>query len=214
MGTSDRPVRRLALASLLLVACAHAPEGGSPEPALTLQAPDGATTNLAALTKAQEAAVLVFWSGGCPCVRRYQERVDALLDRYPADRVRVIAVASNAGESFEEVQRTARERGVRVPIYRDPGGKVADAVGARSTPTAVILDGRGAVRFRGWIDNERLPGQPDREAWLDDALQALLAGRDFRERTPTFGCVITRSLLGEETPSPCCSETTASGETP
>lgn len=214
MGTSDRTWARGVLSAVLIAGCAHAPATGPSQPALSLQAPDGADVTLASLTRDRAATVLVFWSGGCPCVRRYQERVDALLDRYPADRVRVVGVSSNAGESFDEVQRVARERGVRVPIYRDRGGKLAEAVGARSTPTAVILGGGGAVKFRGWIDNERLPGQADREPWLEDALQALLAAREFRARTPTYGCVITRSLFGEETASsPCCTETPASGET-
>jgi peroxiredoxin len=153
--------------------------------------------SLAELARERDATVLVFWSGSCPCVRRYQARVDALLDRYPAGRVRVIGVSSNAGESLADVQRVARERGVRIPIYRDEDGEVARALGVKSTPTIVVLDRRGDVRFRGWLDNEREPGTPDREPWLERAIDALLAGRsDFQARTPTWGCVITRSLFG------------------
>jgi hypothetical protein len=29
---------------------------------------------------------------------------------------------------------------------------LAGALGAKSTPTAVVLDARGKVRFLGWID--------------------------------------------------------------
>ncbi|MCX5730977.1 MAG: redoxin domain-containing protein, partial [Deltaproteobacteria bacterium] len=130
----------------------------------------------------RDATVLVFWSAGCPCVRRYQERVDALLDTYPKDRVQVVALVSNAGETLAEDLKTAVERGVRVPIYRDEGGRVARAVGARSTPTVVVLDKKGDVRFLGWLDNERLPGVEGREPWLDIALTGVLAGRnDFKK---------------------------------
>jgi len=110
------------------------------------------------LVNGHDATVLVFWSSTCPCVRRYQERVDGLMDRYPADKVRVVGISSNAGESYEKALKTARERGVRIPIYRDDGGKLARFLGAKSTPTMVVLGSGGEVRFFGWLDNEHLPG--------------------------------------------------------
>ena len=63
---------------------------------------------------------------------------------------------------------------------------------------------RGEIRYRGWLDNERLPGEPGREAWLDAALRGVLDGKTaFAARTPTYGCTITRSLFGSQS-SPCC----------
>jgi hypothetical protein len=148
--------------------------------------------------------VLVFWSGTCTCVRRYQERVDALLDAYPSSRVRVIGVSSNAGETYADVLRVAKERQVRIPIFRDEGGALARALGAQSTPTVVVLDVSGAVRYLGWLDNERLAGDPRREPWLDRALAGVLDGRPFQARTPTWGCTITRSLFEHASGAPCC----------
>jgi len=137
-------------------------------------------------------------------VRRYQERVDALLDAYPASRVRVFGIASNAGESFGEVLKEAKKRGVRIPILRDEGGRAAQVLGVGSTPTVVLFDASGAVRFLGWLDNERLPGDPTREAWLERALRGVLDGNDdFAARSPTYGCTLTRSLFRAEQ-SPCC----------
>jgi hypothetical protein len=179
------------------------------ESLLLLATADGATVNLVELARGQDATVLVFWSAGCPCVRRYQERVDALLDRYPRERVCVLGVSSNAGEPFADVLATARERGVRIPIARDEGGRVASALGARSTPTIVLLDRRGETRFVGWFDNERLPGKAGREAWLDRALAGVLAGHNrFASRTPVHGCAITRSLFSPPRPSCCDSKET------
>jgi hypothetical protein len=193
---------RAALAALAALAAACAGPRAAPReaaPPLALTAPDGGAIPLAEVLRGRDATVLVFWSATCPCVRRYQERVDALLERWPAERVRVIAVSSNAGERFDEVLRAATARAVRVPIYRDPGGRVAEAVGARSTPTVAVLDARGALRFLGWLDNERLPGDPRREPWLERAVSGVLEGTAFGARTPTYGCVITRSLF--EAPS-------------
>lgn len=200
MGTSR--LRVLLAAALSLAACASTPpstRGGAP---LRLMAADRTTQTLDELRQGGDATVLVFWSDSCPCVRRYQERVDSLLDAWPAGRLRVLGVSSNAGETFEGVLAAAAERKVRIPIFRDEGGAVAQALGADSTPTVVLLDASGAIRFRGWLDNERLPGQPGREPWLERAIKGVLDGStSFPSRSPTYGCTITRSLFS----APCCS---------
>jgi hypothetical protein len=191
------------LALCLAAACAGPRAAGGGAAGLGLSGPDGKVASIPALAAGREVTVLVFWSGTCPCVRRYQERVDALLDAYPPSRVGVFGVSSNAGEPYADVLRVARERKVRIPILRDEGGAVARALGVQSTPTVVVLDAAARTRFVGWLDNERLPGDAGREPWLDRAIQGVLDGRAFAARTPVYGCTITRSLFGPE-PSSCC----------
>ena len=198
--------RHLVLTLLLGTACATSRHAGTrAADGLALVAGDGTATTIHDRCQGRDATVLVFWSASCPCVRRYQQRIDALLDDYPAARVCVLGVSSNAGDQLTDVLRVADQRGVRIPILRDEGGRVADALGVRSTPTVVVLDAAGEVRYLGWIDNERLPGESGREAWLERALHGVLERRDaFAHRSPTYGCAITRSLLGSQS-SPCCS---------
>jgi hypothetical protein len=199
------------LVAAALAGCAGAgslPGADAPPPALA--SATGEVTTLEALCAGQDLTVLVFWSADCPCVRRYQDRLDALLESWPADRVRIVGVTSNVGETFESALAAARARGVRLPLWRDEGGRVADAVGARSTPTIAVLDRAGAVRFLGWLDNERRPGEPGREPWLEHAVTALLAGGSAAPaRTPVYGCVITKSLF-QSNHGPCCSVQAAS----
>jgi hypothetical protein len=194
-------------AALVAVGC-----GGSNTPVtktsgsepLVLSAPDGSLVNLDQTWHEHEVNVLIFWSSQCPCVRRYQSRVDALLRDFATDRVRIIAVSSNAGESYADDLAVAKDRGVFVPILRDESGRVAQAVGARSTPTVVVVDRLGRIRYRGWIDNEQPLGDPNREPWLDRAIRGVLEDRDdFSARSPVYGCPITRSLFAQS-PTPCC----------
>lgn len=204
MATS-RPLRpAAALAALLLGAGCAGPAASTRAgaPPLTVTDAQGQPVRFESLWQGQQATMVVFWSLGCPCVRRYQERVDALLDAWPSRPVRVVAVASNAGEPLGDVLRVAKERGVRVPLYRDEGGRVAQALGARSTPTVAVLDGAGRVRFLGWLDNERLPGDAGRQPYVERAVDGLLGGAAFAARSPVFGCTITRSLL-TATPAAC-----------
>jgi hypothetical protein len=206
LAEAARRAGRLSLAialPLALGACAHAPPSAALSPAgpadLTVRAAGGELVTLGSLWEGKRALAVVFWSAGCPCVRRYQERVEALRREFPEDAVRIVGVASNAGESFDEVLKAARERGATLPLYRDETGEVAAALGARSTPTAVVLDGRGAIRFLGWIDNERDVGEGDRVPYLERAIAGVVRGTsDFDARTPRFGCAITRRVGGTE----------------
>ncbi len=155
---------------------------------------DGRPVNLPALLAGKDATVLSFFSTTCPCVARYQERTEALGLLAP-DRLQVLYVSSNANEDRDSLERTHAERGLRLPLLVDWSGALASQLGARSTPTVVLLDRTGAVRFLGWQDNERLVGAPDREPYLERAISALLAEQPGAPtRSPTYGCPITRSL--------------------
>lgn len=155
-----------------------------------LYGPDG-ETSLQALLHGHPATVLVFWSAGCPCVRRYQARIDALREHWGPLGAQVVGIAANADETLRDVEAARRERHIPLPVYRDRGGVVAKAVNARSTPTVAVLLPDGQVVYRGWIDNERDVGQPGRQPWLDNALRRVLAGDYRTEERPRWGCLIT-----------------------
>ena len=198
MGISKKDVLAVVLLASVVAGCASqqvAKRGQADE--VTLLTGEGNAVPLRELWRGHRATVLIFWSANCPCVRRYQDRVETLLERYQAKGVAVFGVSSNADETFAEVKRAASARGIRLPIVRDEGGLLAQASGVRSTPTVVLLDERGRARFVGWFDNERTPGEPDREPWLELALQGVLENRsDFATRSPVYGCTIARRLFG------------------
>ncbi|MGA7740927.1 MAG: redoxin domain-containing protein [Polyangia bacterium] len=198
MGISSRNFLAMVLSTRIVAGCASqeiAKRGQADE--VTLLTGEETPVSLREIWRGHRATVLIFWSATCPCVRRYQDRVEALLAQYQAKGVAVFGVSSNADETFADVQRVASARGIRLPIVRDEDGLLAQAFGARSTPTVVMLDERGQARFLGWLDNERTPGEPDREPWLELALQGVLENRsDFATRTPVFGCTIARRLFG------------------
>ncbi|MFZ5443779.1 MAG: redoxin domain-containing protein [Myxococcota bacterium] len=164
------------------------------------------------LISTSDATVFAFWSGSCPCVRRYQARLEALAAQWAPKGIAFVQVSSNAGESVERIAEVAKERQLQLPVWRDEGGQLARTLEARSTPTVVLVRRDGQVLFRGWIDNERLPGEPGREAWLEAALEGFTAGRAFASRTPTWGCTITRSLTATAA-APSC-HVPQPGETP
>lgn len=196
MASSEARRLALALSVLALSGCATLSASGTAPgwTALPLTHPDGRTQSVAQALDGHRATVFVFWATQCPCVRRYQARVEALAQAYGPRGVAFVGVDSNADDTLEDIARVAQGRGVTLPIWQDAGGRLAKAWGARSTPTVVLVDDQGRVRFKGWLDNERLPGEPDREAWLEAALEGTLSGTAHASASPTWGCAITRSL--------------------
>jgi peroxiredoxin len=154
---------------------------------------DGAEFDLGAVVAANHFTILYWYATGCPCVLRYQQRIEAIAETYAADGVAVLGVSSNADDDLAALRESIDERGFLLPVIRDDDGSLADQLGVRSTPTTVVLDSSGAVLFVGWIDNERQPGQSGREAWLEDALRAAIAGGSTQVvEAPTYGCPLTR----------------------
>ena len=201
----------------LLFSCAGAPISVSVDP--TLQPTRGAPATVSELLSRSDATVFVFWSAGCPCVRRYQARVDSLATEWSSRGVAFLEISSNAGETLESLRAAEHQRGLARVLWRDEGGLLARQLGARSTPTVVLVRRDGAVLYRGWLDNERQPGEDGREAWLESALRGFVGGGPALATSPTWGCTITRSLSSPlapqcHAPSTVASSATSAGGSP
>ena len=166
------------------------------QPVANLRPLDGAQTDLPSVVRSHQATVLIWWATRCPCVRRYEERILALRSAFSEQSVALLAVSSNADDDPQRLRAVSRERGFSLPIVVDPAGGLATMLGVRATPTAVVLDRSGRIRFRGWIDNERTTGQRGRVAYVELAVNALLGtgANDAPRSSPVFGCRITRSI--------------------
>jgi thiol-disulfide isomerase/thioredoxin len=87
-----------------------------------------------------------------------------------------------------------------IPAIVDRSRAAADAVQARVTPTAVVVDAQGTVRYRGRVDNLYVAlGRTRQQVTshdLRDALDAVLAGRPVAHpETEAIGCFITDPAL-------------------
>lgn len=138
--------------------------------------------------------VLEFWSFKCPSSLAYRDRMAALYEKYRGRGVVFLAVASNRNESPEEIARNAANLKIPYPVLLDSDGMAAEKLGAARTPSIFILDAAGVLRYRGAPDNNKAPGQTGREAYAEEAIEALLAGKPVpRPQTDEFGCTIRRT---------------------
>lgn len=157
----------------------------------TLLSADGTSYQLSDLYQSHKGLVLAFWQNGCPCVKRYQERWDLLFEKYSQEGLAFVYISSNTNESFSAVLQEADKRSIKQVILRDEGGKLAQALNVKGTPSTVLLDEKGDVKFMGWLDNERKIGEPNREAYLENAILDFLANKAIKKPSaPMFGCKI------------------------
>jgi peroxiredoxin len=142
-----------------------------------------------------KALVVVFIGNGCPTVRAYEDRLKELHEKYSGRGVQLVAVNSNNPhlspfDTYVEMVERAREAGLPFPYLKDEDGSLARAFGAISTPHAFVFDGERRLRYRGRIDDARIPESVTKRD-LDEAVGALLEGRRPPVgATDPFGCSI------------------------
>jgi peroxiredoxin/mono/diheme cytochrome c family protein len=181
--------------------------GGNAEPAtkdvrkandFRLEDPrDRGVVSLAELRQKNKAVVLVFLGVECPLSNQFLSVLSDLRGQYAEKGVAFVGINANAQDGRERVAVHARKHEIPFPVVKDPGNKVADQLGAKRTPEAVVVDASGTIRYRGRIDDQfgigfARPGKPTRRD-LALALEEILAGKTVSvTRTEASGCRIGR----------------------
>lgn len=166
---------------------------GDIPPEFELPGTDGATHALGA---GEGPATVVYWTcNHCPYAIAWEERMHRLAADYAARDVRVLAInsndsASHPADSFEAMAERAQRESWALPFLHDESQEVARAWGAERTPHVFILDGKGALRYRGAPDSDYDDESQD-AAWVREALDSVLAGEPVaRPETEAVGCTI------------------------
>ena len=123
----------------------------------------------------------------------------ALDVEYAAKGYPVIAINPNdpkayPEDSFENMQKRAKEKQYTFPYLIDETQSVAKAYGARVTPHVYLLkttDKGLEVAYIGAIDNDTENVNPERIAYVAPAIEALLADKSPGiVQTKAIGCSI------------------------
>ena len=139
--------------------------------------------------------VVVFTCNQCPYAKAFESRIIELGKSYAEKGVVFYAVDSNDDarfpeETMENMKARAVEKGYPFPYLKDGDSKIARAYGARVTPHVFVVDGKGTVRYRGYVDDSTKV-EERKTTGLSDALNALLAGQEVAQTvTREFGCSI------------------------
>lgn len=155
----------------------------------------GTAQNLAIAPEDAQATVVIFTCNHCPYALAWHDRLMEAARDYQEVGVRFLAINSNDAErypadSYEAMRERVEEESWPMPYLHDESQAVARSFGAQTTPDVFVLDGELKLRYRGAPDaNYDDPSQG--AAWLREALDDLLAGRELRRtESEPVGCSI------------------------
>ncbi|HEV8658894.1 MAG TPA: thioredoxin family protein [Thermoanaerobaculia bacterium] len=140
-------------------------------------------------------SAVIFTCNQCPYSKAFEDRIVALGRVYGKRGVRFYAIDPNDDDAYpverlSEMKERATTKNYPFPYLKDGDSAIARAYGARVTPHVFVIDGKGAVRYRGYVDDSAKAGVRQHTG-LQDALDALLAGREVQQSaTRAFGCSI------------------------
>lgn len=139
--------------------------------------------------------VVIFTCNQCPFAKAFEPRIIELANQYQARGVKFYAVDPNDDtrypeETLESMRTRAIAKNYPFPYLKDGDSSTARAYGATVTPHVYVIDGKGAIRYRGYVDNSPKP-EERKTTGLSDVLDALLANRAVEKaETKAFGCSI------------------------
>ena len=146
-----------------------------------------------------KGAIVIFDCNTCPYSRAYNDRIIGLNNKYSEKGFPVITINPNdpqmsPGDSYEEMMSQAKRKKYDFPYLVDESQAVARSFGATNTPHVFVLQKQGSdfkVAYIGTIDNNSRDASAATKKYVEDAVDALLAGQVVpNQSTKAIGCSI------------------------
>jgi thioredoxin-related protein len=197
-------IQILSITSVFLIAIAFKPGNiqelaiGSaiPKPDYKMMGVTGKEVSLADV-KEENGLLVIFSCNTCPYVKLSEERIKEVATLATKNKIGVIIVNSNeaqreAEDSFEEMQKYAKNQFYNFSYVVDKNSQLADAFGATRTPHIFLFDKKG-LAYRGSIDDNIKDANDAKEHFLKDAIIAVAAGKAVKTNSSkSVGCSIKR----------------------
>ncbi len=142
-----------------------------------------------------EGTLIIFMCNHCPYVKAKFEAFRELYDRF-GDKVAIIGINSNDStdypeDSFENMKKTAKEKGLKFDYLIDSTQRVAKKYGAMCTPDPFLFNKEGKLVFHGRIDNAMKPDDIATEKTMIVNIEKMLSNEKIeKDFDPSIGCSI------------------------
>jgi peroxiredoxin len=179
------------------LAFAQGPAVGTKAPDFTLIDTNGKSRTL---SEYKGKIVVLEWTNpNCPFVRRHygNHLMTELQKAYTSKGVVWLLVNSTNKnhddyESADALNATYTTWGAFYSaLLMDADGKVGKAFDAKTTPHMFLIDKSGTLVYQGAVDDDPRGEKSDRQVYLKDALDALMAGKEIATTsTKSYGCSV------------------------
>ena len=145
--------------------------------------------------------IVVFTCNHCPFAVKYEDRIIDLAKKYKSKGYVLLAINPNdpavqPEDSFELMQKRAKEKKFTFPYLFDEGQKIYPQYGATRTPHVFILTKENKalkVAYIGAIDNNYSDAAAANVKYVENAVDELLAGKKVTlTTTKAIGCSIKK----------------------
>lgn len=141
--------------------------------------------------------LVMFICNHCPYVMTVIDRLRRDVAEVQQLGIGVAAIMSNdtvayPDDSYDNMQRVARQYGFTFPYLFDATQEVARAYGAACTPDFFGFNSKGELQYRGRLDSSgRTPATPETKRELVEAMRLIAAtGKGPEHQVASIGCSI------------------------
>lgn len=143
--------------------------------------------------------IVVFTCNHCPFAIAYEDRINALDQKYASKGYPVIAINPNDAvaypdDNFDKMVERAKEKKFTFPYLVDDSQSIAKTFGATKTPHIYVLQKSKkdlVVKYIGAIDDNSKDAAAVKEKYVEIAVDQLLAGQEVAvKETKAIGCSI------------------------
>ena len=143
--------------------------------------------------------IITFTCNTCPFAVKYEDRIQALNEKYASKGYPVIAIMPNntdvkPGDALPEMKKRAEEKGFTFPYLIDEEQTVYPKFGATKTPHIYVLEKTkkgNVVKYIGTIDDNYNDASAVKVKYVENAVDALLKGEEVKQKeTKAIGCSI------------------------
>ncbi len=145
--------------------------------------------------KDYQGLLVMFICNHCPYVKAKVEAIKEIHEKF-RDKVALVGINSNdptnyPDDSFENMKKTASEKGIKFDYLVDDSQEIAKKYGAICTPDPFLFDKDRKLIFHGRIDNAMNPDDSATEKTMINNIEKFLSGEKIeKDFDPSIGCSI------------------------
>jgi thiol-disulfide isomerase/thioredoxin len=129
-----------------------------------------------------KVVLIHFWSILCPTLKVAEPKFKDLQNEFGDKDVVQIAINANQRElkgDYANLREHVEKAGVNFMVTVDPGNKITDMFGGKSTPHCFVIDKEGVLRYSGALDDDPRgrKAAADITPYVHNAIAALLEGK-------------------------------------